>query len=106
MSSAAKGGLKRPAGLALGELEVPAAPQGAPPSALGEDDLPIDAMDVPLVDVASALSPLLASTFGLAPESMRSFLRIDDLTFDLLSPLGTGRPGSQLKEGTSFPAPQ
>ena len=106
MSSAAKGGLKRPAGLALGELEVPAAPQGAPPSALGEDDLPIDAMDVPLVDVASALSPLLASTFGLAPESMRSFLRIDDLTFDLLSPLGTGRPGSQLKEGTTFPAPQ
>jgi hypothetical protein len=106
MSSAAKGGLKRPAGLALGELEVPAAPQGAPPSALGEDDLPIDQMDVPLVDVASVLSPLLASTFGLAPESMRSFLRIDDLTFDLLSPLGTGRPGSQLKQSESFPAPQ
>jgi len=109
MSSAAKGGLKRPAGLALGELEVPAAPQGAPPSALGEDDLPlggeIEGLEVPLVDVASALSPLLASTFGIAPESMRSFLRLDDLTFDLLSPLGTGRPGSQLRESESFPAP-
>ena len=100
--------LKRPLGLALGELEVPAVPAGAPPSALG-DDIPIggeiDALDVPLVDVASALSPLLASTFGLAPGSMRSFLRIDDLTFDLLSPLGTGRPGAHLKDGDSFPAP-
>ena len=33
--------------------------------------------------------------FGIAPESMRSFLRIDELTFDLLSPLGTGRPSGQ-----------
>ena len=87
-TGASKGGLKRPAGLALHDLEVPAVPQGAPPSALGEDDLPIggeigeiEGLEVPLVDVASALSPLLASTFGLAPESMRSFLRIDDLTF-------------------------
>ena len=51
-----------------------------------------------MVDVATALSPLIASAFGIAPESMRSFLRIDDLTFDLLSPLGTGRPGSQAQK--------
>jgi hypothetical protein len=103
--------LKRPAGLALHDLVVPAIPSGVGPQGppVGDADGPLgglageiigeigDELDVPLIDVASALSPLLASTFGLAPQSMRSFLRIDDLTFDLLSPLGAGRPA----EGTS-----
>jgi hypothetical protein len=34
---------------------------------------------------------------------MRSFLRIDDLTFDLLSPLGTGRPGAKSEPFGSLP---
>ena len=40
---------------------------------------------------------------GIAPESMRSFLRIDDLTFDLLSPLGTGRPGEKTENAFAPP---
>jgi len=102
--------LKRPAGLTLPDLQVPALPSGAGQSVAAPPPLPsggalvtaivadggeVGELDVPLVDVASALSPLLASTFGIAPESMRSFLRIDDLTFDLLSPLGTGRASGQ-----------
>jgi hypothetical protein len=63
--------------------------------------------ELPLADVASVLSPFLASSLGIAPQSMRSFLRIDDLTFDLLSPLGEGRLGEseQEKFGGKAPAP-
>jgi len=48
--------------------------------------------EVPMPDVMSVLSPLLASSLGVAPQSMRSFLRLDELSLDLLSPLGTARP--------------
>ena len=89
--------LKRPAGLALSELSVPAQPSGVPPVPPAGGNEVVDGI-APMVDVATALSPLIASAFGIAPESMRSFLRIDDLTFDLLSPLGTGRPGSQAQK--------
>ena len=63
--------------------------------------------ELPLADVASVLSPFLAGSLGIAPQSMRSFLRIDDLTFDLLSPLGEGRLGEpeQEKFGGKAPAP-
>ena len=50
--------------------------------------------ELPMTDVASALSPLLASSLGVGAQSMRSFLRLNELTFDLLSPLGTGRAGA------------
>jgi hypothetical protein len=40
---------------------------------------------------AAAISPLLASAIGIAPASLRQFLRIDELTSDLLSPLGSVR---------------
>ena len=96
--------LKRPAGLSLHDLQVPAQPSGVPPDA--GDSLPPPGGELldeiaPMADVASALSPLLATTFNVVPETMRSFLRLDDLTFDLLSPLGTGRPGEK-KELEAF----
>jgi len=93
--------LKRPQGLALFDLQVPAQPAAIP---FGSGSLPANggtagmggALDevgeIPLPDVQSILSPLLASSLGIAENTMRSFLRLDDLTFDLLSPLGTGRP--------------
>jgi len=105
--------LKRPEGLALHDLQVPIA---IPPLSgviagarkgtdVGEeDDGDGDCdIDVPLADLSNALSPLLASSLGVAPESMRSFLRLDDLTFDLLSPLGSTRPeGKAATELDSF----
>ena len=90
--------------MSLADLQVPAMPAaipfasgGAPPNGHGEGGgegggQVVD--ELPMIDVASALSPLLASSLGVAPQSMRSFLRLDDLTFDLLSPLGTGRHGA------------
>ena len=104
--------LKRPANLALHDLQVPAQPSGVPPPVppmnadadgeAGSSGQPLEALEgtdldaiSQTADVMTAISPLLASTFGIAPESMRSFLRLDDLTFDLLSPLGTGRPGAK-----------
>ena len=112
--------LKRPAGLALHDLQVPALPAGVGPSGGGPiseaagglfdgkvvgdiDEIGegLDDLELPLVDVASAVSPALASVFGIAPQSMRSFLRLDDMTFDLLSPLGTGRQPTE-KSGGSF----
>ena len=99
-----KSHLKRPNSMALSELSVPAMPAAIP---FGSGGVPPDAVlgeganesgqvvdELPMTDVASALSPLLASSLGIGAQSMRSFLRLDDLTFDLLSPLGTGRPGA------------
>ena len=108
--------LKRPAGLALHDLQVPIAPTGVPPENMPreasgqtssgegstttatENDLDDLQSIAPMGEVASALSPLLSQTFGIKPDSMRSFLRIDDLTFDLLSPLATGRTAGEKKE--------
>ena len=111
--------LKRPAGLALHDLQVPALPAGVGPSGGGPiseaagglfdgkvvgdiDEIGegLDDLELPLVDVASAVSPALASVFGIAPQSMRSFLRLDDMTFDLLSPLGTGRQPTEKSGGS------
>lgn len=107
--SRGKSHLKRPEGLALHDLQVPlVGPSGVPKNMGAADNASatngngeaeggvdggpgsaLDDLDVPLFDVATALSPLLASSLGLPPASMRSFLRLDDLTSDLLSPLGS-----------------
>lgn len=104
--------LKRPEGLALHELQVPIAmlplsggvAGGGDSTNVEEEDCDGECdIDVPLADLSNALSPLLASSLGVAPESMRSFLRLDDLTFDLLSPLGSTRPeGKVTTELDSF----
>ena len=58
MSEAASGGLKRPKGLTLHTLEVPAVPQGAPPTALGEGDIPNSDMQfVTLIVAAECVAP-------------------------------------------------
>jgi len=107
--SRSKSHLKRPTGLALHDLQVPAQPAAipfatgtAPPpngeaagSSAADGGQIAEVDELPLGDVVSALSPLLASSLGIAPQSMRSFLRIDDLTFDLLSPLGEARAAAE-----------
>jgi len=112
-----KSHLKRPESLALHDLEVPQQPEGVPPPPPGvekegctagsrsEEGGELQELDVPLVDVMNTLSPLLASSLGLPPESMRSFLRIDELTFDLLSPLGSTRRNDVGIEAFEKPAP-
>lgn len=63
-------------------------------SATDPDREGIDGEEIPFPEMVHVLSPLLASSLGIAPSSMRSFLRLDDLSLDLLSPLGASRPGS------------
>ena len=47
---------------------------------------------IPFHSVASVLSPLLAQSLGVPPASVRSFLRIDEMSLDLLSPLAPATP--------------
>jgi hypothetical protein len=82
----------------------PKSTRGAGPSSAAAGGI-TEVDELPLADVASVLSPFLASSLGIAPQSMRSFLRIDDLTFDLLSPLGEGRLGEPEQEKFGGKAP-
>jgi len=89
--------LKRPGGLALEVMcappphpEAPSDQPGAKAAAAGArgaEKPPSEGGSLEMA--ASAISPLLASSLGIAPASLRHFLKIDDLTSDLLSPLGS-----------------